>query len=184
MLTEKGTQRIEIIVRKAVEGGQQGAKEIESDQDVTNENKDQEVQEKGGGSKSKKSKAWWRTQITHGLAVAKQGLTQWYRYELAGIGYKTGDESLQAQIGRDVERIEDTVNVATSVAMGATYGASGGPLGMAIGAAMMGTQTALSIHFKYATRERDYKMKIFKENNAIEYKRARAQINLTTGRLR
>lgn len=184
MLTEKGTQRIEIIVRKSVDGGQQGAKEIDSDQDVNNENQDQQDQEQGGGTKSKKSKAWWRTQVTHGLAVAKQGLTQWYRYELAGIGYKQGDASLQAQINRTVEQIEDVTNVATSVAMGATYGASGGPLGMALGAAMMGVQTGLSIHYKYATRERDYQMKVFKENSAIEYKRARAQINLTTGRLR
>lgn len=180
-LTEKGTQRIEIIVRKSVDGGQAGAKEKDADQNPTEENQDQE---QGKGTKSKKTQAWWRTQATHSLAVVKQVGTQWLNYEIAGLGYTHGDQALQQQVQRKVEIVSDVTNIATSMAMGATYGAAGGPVGVLVGMATMGTQTAMNTLFKYATRQREYDVKIFKENNAIEYKRARAQINLTTGRLR
>ena len=179
MLTAQGTQRIEIIVRKAG-GDVTGIKEKESD----NANSDAQQNEEGKGTKSKKSATWWRTQTTHSLAVLKQGAMQWFNYSVAGIGYKYGDQSHQQQVERTVEQAMDATNIATSVAMGATYGAAGGPMGMFFGAFMMGSQTANSTIIKYATRKRDYNMKMFKENNAIEYKRARAQINLTTGRLR
>ena len=178
-LTAKGTQRIEIIVRKAGGLDTSGAKEKEAD----NANQDKPDQE-GKGVGYKKSAVWWRTQLTHGTAVLKQMSTQWFNYSVAGIGYKYGDQALQQETERQVEQVMDISNIATSVAMGATYGAAGGPLGSLAGAVMMGAQTTSSTILKYATRKRDYNMKIFKENNAIEYKRARAQINLTTGRLR
>lgn len=181
-LTEKGTQRIEIIVRKSVDGGLTGAKEKEADQDPK-EPKDQQ-DESTKGTKSIKTKAFWRTQITHSLAVAKQVGRQYIQYKIAGIGYEQGDQATQQQVQRQVEQIEDVGNIATSVAMGATYGSMGGPLGSILGAVMMGSQTAISTAYKYSTRQRDYDVKLFKENKAIEYKRARAQINLTTGRMR
>lgn len=179
-LTEKGTQRIEIIVRKAGGMDSAGAKEKEADEANAEKGKNED----GQGTKSARSKTWWRTQITHGAAVLKQMSTQWFNYAVAGIGNKYGDQALQQQLERNIEQMTDVTNIATSVAMGATYGAAGGPLGSALGALMMGAQTASSTVLKYATRERDYDMKLYKENNAIEYKRARAQINLTTGRLR
>lgn len=183
-LTEKGTQRIEIIVRKSIDGGQEGAKEKEAEEQSAEGGTQDQDQEKGKGTSSKKAKAWWRTQITHSLAVVKQVGQQWLSYEIAGMGYKQGDQALQQQTQRFVEQVSDVGNIATSVAMGMTYGSAGGPVGALLGGAVMGLQTGMSTHFKYATREREYNMKIFKENNAIEYKRARAQINLTTGRLR
>lgn len=179
MLTAQGTQRIEIIVRKAG-GDVTGIKEKESD----NANNDAQQNEEGKGTKSKKSATWWRTQTTHSLAVLKQVSMQWLNYAVAGIGYKYGDQAMQQQVERQIEQVMDVTNIATSIAMGATYGSAGGIPGMAIGALMMGSQTFSSTALKYSTRQRDYNMKIFKENNAIEYKRARAQINLTTGRLR
>ena len=183
-LTEKGTQRIEIIVKKSTDGGQAGAKEKSAENAQANSEETQDQEQQGKGVSTKLSKSFWRTQTTHALAVAKQAGTLWLNYEISGLGYKYGDQALQQQVERKVEQISDVTNIATSMAMGATYGAAGGPLGMAIGALMMGTQTGISTHFKYQTREREYNMKMFKENNAIEYKRARAQINLTTGRLR
>lgn len=181
-LTEKGTQRIEIIVRKSVDGGQAGAKEKEAEEAQADDADD--VDTDGKGTKSKKSKAWWRTQSTHALAVVKQTGQLWFSYYVAGKGYKNGDQALQQQTERTVEQVSDVANIATSIAMGATYGSAGGLPGAILGASMMGLQTGMSTLFKYETREREYNMKIFKENNAIEYKRARAQINLTTGRLR
>ena len=136
------------------------------------------------GTKSIKTKAFWRTQVTHSLAVAKQLGLQAIQYKIAGIGYEQGDQALQQQVQRQVEQVQDVGNIATSIAMGATYGSMGGPLGSILGAVMMGAQTGISTLYKYATREREYDVKLFKENKAIEYKRARAQINLTTGRLR
>ena len=44
--------------------------------------------------------------------------------------------------------------------------------------------SGVSLAVKYAGREREFNYKVFKENNAIEYQRARASINMTTGRLR
>ena len=174
-LTEKGTQRIVIIVRKQVDGSQVGAKEKSAD-----ESKEDDTQ----GVKKAKSAAWKRTQYTHAMATAKQMASQWFGYAVAGIGYENGDAALQQQINRQIEQVTDYGNVATSVAMGMTYGAAGGPWGVVLGGLIMGTQTASSTLLKYANRQRDYDMALYKQNNAIEYKRARAQINLTTGRLR
>ena len=177
-LTAQGTQRIEIIVRKAGSVSVVGAKEKEA----ANANAEQTDQE--GKGTSVKSVAFKKTQATHAFAVAKQVATQWFNYAVAGIGYREGDQALQQQLNREIEQVGDVTNIATSIAMGATYGSMGGPLGSFIGASLMGIQTASTTLLKYKTRERDYDMKLYKENSAIEYKRARAQINLTTGRLR
>ena len=181
MLTEKGTQRIIITVRKQVDKDQIGAKEESADNVVDGQDKQDGTK---GATSRQRSANWWKTQLTHSLAVAKQYATLRLQYEIAGLGVKYGDQTLQNAVDRKVEQVTDVSNIATSVAMGATYGATGGPLGAAVGALMMGTQTAMTTAFKYKTRQRDYDVEVFKQNNAIEYKRARAQVNLTTGRLR
>ena len=78
----------------------------------------------------------------------------------------------------------DGLNVASSIAMGAVYGAWGGPIGSVLGATLAGVSTGASIITKYATKDRDFSVKEFKQNNEISYMRARAGINLTTARLR
>lgn len=181
-LTEKGTQRIEIIVRKAGGVDVAGAKEKSADE--ANNDKQNQDQEGKGTGKSIKTSAFWRAQITHSAAVAKQLSMYLFNYSVAGIGYKYGDQAMQQQVERQIEQVNDVTNLASSIAMGATYGSMGGPLGSLLGSLMMGAQSAGQLVYKYATREREYDVKLFKENNAIEYKRARAQINLTTGRLR
>ena len=85
---------------------------------------------------------------------------------------------------RRFEIVQDATNFASSVAMGAAYGSAGGPYGAAIGAVLGAVSSGVSLAFKFAGRQRDFEYKVFKENNAIEYQRARASINLTTGRLR
>lgn len=185
MLTEKGTQRIEIIVRKTTDGGDTGAKEKDIDTGAQNDtNKPNEQDSKGNGKDASHSKSWWRVQSTHFLGVARQGLRYADQYYIAGISYATGDSALQSQIERKYELATDFASIAFSGAMGATYGATGGPIGAISASAMAMVQTTMSIASKYATRERDYDVNIYKQNNAIEYKRARAQISLTTGRLR
>ena len=80
--------------------------------------------------------------------------------------------------------MKDVTNIASSVGMGALYGSWGGPIGAVLGAAFGAVSSGVSTAVKYAGREREFNYKQFKENNAIEYQRARASISLTTGRLR
>lgn len=168
-MTEKGTQRIEIIVRKSVDGGQEGAKEKDTDSANDEENKEQK-----DATLSKHIK---RTRITHAIGLARQGLNTYIGYEVGGIGYSSGDQALQQQVERQLEMVNDASSIMLATTMGGiTMGAIGAVMGFA--------QSGIQIASKYATRQRDYDMTLFKQNNAIEYKRSRAQINLTNGRLR
>jgi hypothetical protein len=184
MLYQQGTQRIEIIVRK--EGG--GTTETAARETPTDEI--------GGGRATT-----WRTSVfgsenpnrikrviktntTHSLAVSKQVIDLGIEYWVAGLGNKNGDQAMQEQVQRQVEVVKDVTNIASSIGMGALYGAWGGPIGAVLGALFGAVSSGVSTAVKYAGREREFNYKMFKENNAIEYQRARASINLTTGRLR
>lgn len=181
-LYQMGTQRIEVIVRKEGGDGEQGAKEKDADEAT----EEQEQSESGGGksAKSRVQSRMIRTNVTHGLAVAKQGLDTLINYKIQGVGMKYGDQSLQELVAREWEVVKDTTNLASSVSMGMLYGASGGIPGMLLGGLFGGLSSGFSLKAKYAGREREFDYKQFKENTAIEYNRARASINMTTGRLR
>ena len=181
MQYQQGTQRIEIIVRKEASGGQDGAKETESE-NVSSTGTQTETQTSGG--LTARQKRIIKTNATHALAIAKQVIDLGIEYYVSGIGQRNGDQALQEQISRKVETVKDTTNFASSVAMGALYGSWGGTLGTVLGATFGAISTGASIASKYKSRQRDYDYKVFKENNAIEYQRSRAGINLTTGRLR
>lgn len=181
-LTQLGSQRIEIIVKK--DGGsfsQTNAKEKETD-NIGGEN--EEYSFWLGTANRDRKKRVIKTNTTHGLAVLKQGIDLGLEYYVAGLGYKTGDQAYQEQISRQVEIMKDVTGFASSVGMGALYGSWGGPIGAVLGATFGAVQTAVSTGVKYMGRKRDFSYKEFKENNAIEYQRARASINMTTGRLR
>lgn len=185
MLYQTGTQRIEVVVRKEG-GGIVGAK--------------QEQAENVGGQGGDGKKSLWaaltgssdpnrqyrvaKTNMTHMVAMAKQIGFQAYTYRMTGVGMRSGDQALQESCMRQLEIYKDVTGVASSVVMGAVYGSWGGPLGTIIGAGLGAIGTGVSTALKYANRERDFNFKRFKEDNAIEYRRARANINLTTGRLR
>lgn len=177
MLYQKGTQRIEVIVRKEG-GGVQGAKTVEPDQVENPTDTDT------GTTTERTSNRFLRTNITHGFAVARQLARYRISYYVGGIGMRSGDQSLQDQVERTMEIAQDVTGFASSVAMGATYGSAGGPLGAAFGAIFGAASNVGALASKYGTRRREYNFEIFKENNAIEYSRARAGINWTTGRLR
>lgn len=185
MLYQLGSQRIEIIVRKDSGASSKGAKEKDADQ-VAEEQTQSTASAQGSSSTMSDSarKRFLRVNVTHGVAVAKQVVNLGVNYAVQGIGMKNGDQALQENVSRQFEIVQDVGNVASSVAMGVTYGASGGPVGMALGAVFGLVSSVASIGFKYAGREREFNFKQFKENNAIEYQRARASISLTTGRLR
>lgn len=184
MLYQQGTQRIEIIVRK--EGG--GVSETAAKETPTDEiggNRETTWRTSVFGSENpNRIKRVIKTNTTHALAVSKQVVDLGIEYWVGGLGNKYGDQAYQENVQRQVEIVKDVTNVASSVAMGALYGAWGGPVGAALGAVFGAVASGVSIAVKYAGREREFNYKMFKEENAIEYQRARASINLTTGRLR
>lgn len=178
MLYQKGTQRIEVIVRKEG-GGVQGAKTVEPDEVENPTDTDT------GTTTGRISNRFLRVNITHGFATARQVGLLGANYVIQGIGNYTGDQSYQQLVEREVEIFQDVTGFASSVAMGATYGgAGGGAPGAVLGALFAAVGTGASLGVKYASREREFNYKVFKENNAIEYQRARASISLTAGRLR
>ena len=186
MFFQQGTQRIEVVVRKDSGYSNAGTNEIDPNNI-------------GGDVDGKRGGAWAtltgstsiarqhrvvKTNTTHFFATLKQITDLKIEHFISGIGQRNGDEALQDNINRTMEIVKDTTGLASSVAMGAVYGSWGGPIGTAMGMVLGLASTAASIGAKYANREREFNFKMFKENNAIEYKRARASINLTTGRLR
>lgn len=177
MITQS-SQKIEVIVRKEGAGGEKNNKETDTDE-IGGKNTASQ-----GTNTHARLKRTLRVNAIHGFAVAKQWANADINYRLAGLEYVHGDESYADRAKRQVEILQDYGNLASSTAIGATYGAAGGPLGMALGAVLGFASSAISYNYKYKGRERDYTFKMFKENNAIEYKRARAYTSLTTGRLR
>lgn len=183
MLRQQGIQRIEVIVRKegGVGSGIVGAKEQNEDEKGSGRTWRTSV---FGSERPEKIRRVVKTNLFHALGVAKQigGLA--LEYYVGGQGYATGDEAYQDKVSRQVEILEDYTNFASSVVMGGLYGAWGGPIGAVLGVSMGALTSSASIGTKYARRQRDYTFKVFKQNNSIEYLRARASINLTNGRLR
>lgn len=182
MLFQMG-QKIEVIVRKDDAGAATaGANEEKPETAGTNA-----PDQSGNGTPPKEgreSAIARRITITKiaatGIAVTRLGLN----YYAGGIGYQNGDAAMQEAVQRNIEVAEEAGGILASIGIGMTYGARGGAAGMAIGGALALLTTATSLGVKYAGRYRDYNMKVFKEENGIEYKRARANLSLTTGRLR
>lgn len=180
MLYQQGTQRIEVIVRKE-DNSLAGANENETEN--ISASGTQNETGKGGGLNARQKRII-KTNITHAIAVAKQITDLSIEYYISGIGQRTGDQALQDQASRRVEIVKDVTNIASSISMGALYGSWGGPVGAVLGATFGAASSIASTAVKYGQRERELTTKQFKEINSIQYQRARANINLTTGRLR
>ena len=185
-LYQQGKQRIEIVIR---------AEGIGSMPSVNgNKTKDVEIPEESssntvkimifGSNNPARIRRVIKTNATHALAIAKQVTDLNIEYYVGGIGYANGDQAMQQQISRSIEIVKDTTNIASSIGMGALYGSWGGPIGAVLGATMGAVSSITSTAIKYSNREREKSVKVFKEENAISYRRARAQLNLTNGRLR
>lgn len=177
MYTQKGTQRIEIVVRGE---GVYGTGEQES---ATGNNN-------GSGERGKKQWAErrkgriLRQNAIHAVSTAVQITKRGVHYAINGVGFQYGDKALQDQVDRRVEIVEDLLGGIGGIASGALMGSFGGPIGVAFGIAIGTANAIANVTFKYAQREREYNFKVFKQENAIEYRKARANTNLTFGRLR
>lgn len=175
--------KIEVIVRKE-DGGvsQKGNNTTDTEENAGNSNSSNS---KLFGSTSKqRQQRIIKTNLTHALAVSRQIFNLALNYKLGGLGYEAGDQSYQDLVQRNFEIADDVLSIVSSAGMGALYGSWGGPIGAVAGAVLNTASTSVSIAMKYKNRERDYSVKQFKLNNEISYSRARAGINLTTGRLR
>ena len=173
-------QKIEVIVRKEGGNGEKGNKTTEAE-DAGKQNGEQST---SSGVNTMRRKRAIIANSTHAFAVSKQWLNAEINYSLGGLAMQNGDEAYEDRVKRQVEVISDTSNIITSIGMGVTYGSFGGIGGMIAGGLFGLVSSGVSTIYKYRGRHRDFNFKMFKENNAIEYKRARANINLTTGRLR
>lgn len=188
MIYQQGTQRIEVIVRKEGSSASEVGSKVVSSESVG-----------GTGGEGKKNGIWAKltgstnparqhrvikTNATHFLAMLRQISFQGITFSLTGVGRKNGDQALQETYMREMEIAQDVTGFASSVAMGALYGSWGGPIGTVLGMSFAAVTTGASLGVKYSERRREYNFKRLKLDNAIEYQRARASINLTTGRLR
>ena len=185
MYSQNGTQRIEVVIRKEGAESSQGIKGVDTDRVSTGGTSDgQSVDsEKVSRSELRKQRII-KTNTTHVLAAMKQVGNLAVNYYVGTLGYKNGDKSYQERVARQIEVVNDTTNIASSVGMGILYGSWGGPIGAVIGGLLGGVTTGTSTIFKYLGRQKEYNQTMFKENNSIQYMRSRANINLTTGRLR
>jgi hypothetical protein len=175
-------QKIEVIVRKVDETMDlTGANETSAEDTAQAEG---EISSVKSNSSARRKKRVIITNATHILAVGKQTVGLAINYRISTVGARYGDEALQDNVQRNWEIFDDSLSVVSSFGMGAVYGAWGGPIGAAIGALTNTASTVVSIAAKYKKREFEYSTKMFKEENGIEYLRARASINMTSGRLR
>ena len=176
-------QKIEVIVRKVDEGAElTGANETAAGETAQAEGESSPT--KKAARMSRRTKRIIVTNATHIFAVAKQVALLELNYRIGTIGVRNGDEALQDSVQRQVEVINDGFSITSSFAMGAVYGAWGGIPGMIIGSVTNGVSAIASVATKYKKRGFEYSTKLFKEENGINYLRARSSVNLTTGRLR
>ena len=183
----QGTQRIEVVVTKDnYEAATAGANTKNSEQVGSNAEGQAQGSANGGGSKSdfKRGYNFARINTTKVLAAGIMVGRLYANYRIGGIGYKNGDEAMQEAVQRNLEIALDGTQLASSVLIGATYGSAGGIAGSLIGATVGAVTAGASLFYKYKGKYREYDVKVFKEENGIEYRRARAQVSLTTGRLR
>lgn len=186
-LYSQGTHKIEIVVRKdaTTVGEAEGTKERTTDETGAKEIAD--AQGTGGEQGEGNSRTDRRPAIVkvgHVIGTARHIASLGINYYIQGIGRQQGDNAYQDYVARRMEIFNDAASLGLSVVMGARFGAAGGPVAMASTAAFMFASQAASLMAKYANRERDFRYDLMKQEQGVAYQRSRAEINLTTGRLR
>lgn len=112
--------------------------------------------------------------------TARQGIN----YYISDIGRKRGDSNYQDHVNRQLEIVGDIGDVLCGMSSGAVAGSSFGLVGTAIGAVAGAISSAIDLGFKYAERDRAYQHQMFQENTSQAHAVARANFQLTTGRMR
>ena len=180
MIYQQGKQTLTIIVRgegvTTTETTEKGAD--------TSPKEEQENQTETKAKSKGMSRRVKAITITHGIAAGISATQAAINYAVGDIAGTTGDKNYADLVRRKVEILQDTGNVVTATAMSAWYGSRGGVVAGVVTTAIGFTTAMISKTNKYLNREREYKIETFKMDNEIEYNRSRANINLTTGRLR
>lgn len=182
-LMSNAATRVEIVVSK---GNSSGGGALASDTSpLEKKGKTKKVSEEE--RKAKLAARQNRLLMRHAIGGSIQIIEQATNYAFSGIGLASGDSAYQDYMQRQNEKVMDGISIGSSMAMsfGAGMAISGGNVAVAFAnMTITSLSTLTSKYFKYAAKYREYNYKTFKENNSIEYNRSRANINLTTGRLR
>ena len=182
-LTSKAATRVEIVVTKNNASGSGGLASDTSPLESKGKTKKVSEEERQARLTARQNRLLMR----HALGSTIQILEQTTNYAFRGIGLASGDSAYQDYMQRQSEKVLDSVGILSSMGMsfGAGMAISGGNVMIGLtNMAITSMSTLTSKYFKYAGKYREYNYKTFKENNAIEYNRSRASINLTNGRLR
>jgi uncharacterized protein (DUF697 family) len=180
MIYQQGKQTLTVIVRgegvTTTDSTERGAD--------TSPKEEQDAQTQTKAKSKGMSKRVKFITITHGIAAGVSLTQATINYAIGDIAGTTGDKNYADLVRRKVEVFQDVGNVATATAMSGMYGSRGGLVAGIVTTAIGFTTAMVSKANKYLNREREYKIETFKMDNEIEYNRSRANINLTTGRLR
>lgn len=181
-LYQQGTNRIEVVIRKEETTAQQDGETADK---ITADNQQGQQDGQGGVSGGASATArFMRVNLSKAVGLAKELANIGSQYYQHIQGLRNGDEALADNIDRNFEIVQDVGGTASHIAMGALFGSSGGVGGAVIGASVAAISSGVSLASKYANRQLDFDYKRFREDNGTAYQRARASINLTTGRLR
>ena len=185
-LYEQGVKKIVVTIRKEAgaetSNGQRGAGEKETPNLTPQQSS--RLMTLYGTTNAHRIKRINRINATHAIGVMRQVASYAISYEINGQAMINGDSAYGDAINRSIEVLQDTTGVASAFLTGALYGSGGGLIGAVVGSLASGTSAIASLTFKYINRQREYDYKMFKIDSGIEYKRARANISLTNGRLR
>ena len=180
MIYQQGKQTLTVIVRgegvTTTDSTEKGAD--------TSPKEEQENQTQAKAKSKGMSKRVKFITLTHLAAAGISTIQAGFNYAVGDIAGTTGDKNYADLVRRKVEVFQDVGNVATATIMSAWYGSRGGLVAGIVTTAIGFTSAMISKTNKYLNREREYKIETFKMDNEIEYNRSRANINLTTGRLR
>ena len=101
------------------------------------------------------------------------------------IANMTGDSNYQDYARRQFEVVEDTSRFATNILTSTASGAMiGGPIGAGLALATSALTQSFSYAQKYEGRNINNAITQWKENQSINYNKARAGVDLTDGRSR
>ena len=177
--------KIEIVVTKDDVGALFAGARGENAGEINSNKEETPNDEQNKRAKSPLTTRQARLHSIHAIGVAKQAAFTVLRLEVNNISRVYGDQARQEIANRQIEVAQDVINPISNASMAMFAGlATGSPVSGLIGASLSLTASTLTMASKYIERQREYNIKVAKENNAIEYKKARAHINLTSGRLR
>jgi hypothetical protein len=131
---------------------------------------------------SKKRMGHMAVNITRTL---KNVTTQISNSAIGQLSNVTGDTNYQAVVQRNFETATDVLNGVTNTALATASGFMiGGPLGAAFALASTSIQQGMSYAYKYENRNIQNSISSWKENQSVNYNKARAGVDLTDGRTR